>query len=84
MNAAAQILAMVCRAHGVHQTRVLGRCRERRLVMARHAAMLIIRETLGWSYPEIARFFHRDHSSVVAAIHKLESLTSEAPGGIYP
>lgn len=32
---------------------------------ARQDIMLYLREVVGWSYPAIGRFLHRDHTSVI-------------------
>ena len=42
-----------------------------RVQHARHVAMLIVRRSLGASYPAIGRFFRVDHTSAMYACKKL-------------
>lgn len=44
---------------------ITGRNRQRRYVRARQMAMLICRDYCGASYPEIARVFKRNHTTVI-------------------
>lgn len=37
----------------------------------RAIAMYLVRKHLGWSYPEIGRFFSRDHTTVMVAELKI-------------
>ena len=47
------------------------RYRAPHLVEARRVAMFVIRQSMRASYPEIARFFHVDHTSVIGACKKI-------------
>ena len=65
----------VCAAHGATVGEVLGRSRVPRIVVARHAAMAMIRglrseftERTIYSYPEIGAMFGRDHTTVMNAV----------------
>lgn len=67
------IVRQVAERHGVPVHHVLGVSRSPEHVKPRTEAMYLIRETGRFSYPQIGRFFGRDHSAVIAAVrrHKL-------------
>lgn len=50
--------------------------RSRRLNEPRRVAMFLIRELTAASYPEIGRFFHRDHTTVIYACRTAAEETS--------
>jgi chromosomal replication initiation ATPase DnaA len=43
------------------------------LVEARSVAMALIRECIKASYPQIARFFHMDHTTIMAACERISA-----------
>ena len=51
---------------------ILDRSRKNEYVFARHAAMFVVRERLNLSYPQIAKIFKRDHSSVMYGINRMK------------
>ena len=55
---------------GVDIDDVLGPCRRRPVVYARHRAMFICRRHLGLSYPVIGRLFGRDHTTVMHGVRE--------------
>ncbi len=73
------IIQAVAFGHGVSLCAVLGERRTQILVSARHEAMWRVR-ALQWrgmgrhghpSYPQIGRWFNRDHSTVVYAVQAI-------------
>lgn len=68
------ILAEVCAQYGVSANEMFSLRRERRIVIARWEAMLRIRNETSASYPQIGRFFHRDHTSVMHAMKRFALL----------
>lgn len=62
----------VCRVAEVSLDDLRGAGRTRRLAHARQAAMWLARQTTDASLPEIGRFFHRDHTTVIHAIRAVE------------
>lgn len=44
------------------------------IALARHVAMYLIRQHTRASYPEIGRSFHRDHTTIIAAVAKIQRL----------
>ncbi len=63
------IIAEEARKAGVAVDALLGRCRRRAVVRARHAAMRRVHDAFPRkSYPEIGRIFGRDHSTVMYAL----------------
>ncbi len=56
---------------------IKGKRRQRAIVRARQLAMFLAREVLDSSYPEIGRAFAKDHTTVLAACRKIESLVED-------
>ena len=54
---------------GAHIGEVIGESRRRDVVRARHRAMYLIKATKpGLSFPQIAKWFDRDHTSTIYAV----------------
>ena len=66
------VVEAVATAVGVDVEDILGEGRTTSVARARRLAMAVARWTTGWSYPEIGRFFGRDHSSVIHAVNRVE------------
>ena len=63
------IIEEVARAHGVRVADILGPCRERPLVKARHEAIRRVHQARpNMSTPEIGRMFNRDHKTILSAL----------------
>ena len=57
-----------------------GKDRHRSIANARHVAIYLCRQRLKCSYPELGRHFgHRDHTSVMHAVKKVEALRENDP-----
>ena len=54
--------------------------RHKALAHARQVAMYFARKLTKSSFPEIASKFHKDHSTVISAVRKVERLRDEDPG----
>jgi len=70
-----QVLVAVARAHDLPLARLLSPQRDRAVMLARQAAMTLLREA-GLSLPEIGRALGRDHSTVC---HGLEVGRARGP-----
>lgn len=62
----------VCQKHRLTMTELLGPCRLKQFVEARHEAWWRARRETVSSLPAIGKFFNRDHTTVLAAIRKYE------------
>jgi hypothetical protein len=68
-----QILADVSSFYSLTPRRLRGPERQRHVAAARAIAMYLVRKATFLSYPEIgSRFGSRDHSTVIAAVRKVE------------
>lgn len=68
-----QVLAQVARAYVVDDVEQLrGRSRDAHLTEARHVAWWIL-HTGGWSLPAIGELMHRDHTSVLHGVRRVEN-----------
>jgi chromosomal replication initiation ATPase DnaA len=62
------IQTVAAEQYGLTHAQLLGRRRLPRFVLARHIAMLLCLEMLpGASLPQVGRWFHRDHTTVLHA-----------------
>lgn len=70
-----KILQQVGERLNVSLPDMVGQSRRHELVVARQAAMLLCRNKLGLSYPELGRIFGgRDHSTIIHGIRKIQQL----------
>lgn len=68
-------IARACAEHfSFTMAQMRGRLQHAHLIRARHVAMFLCRVDARRSYPEIGRFFNRDHTSVMTADRKIFAL----------
>jgi hypothetical protein len=67
--AGAEITAVVAREFGVSEGMIMGRLRSKRVARARQVAMSGM-WLAGYSYPDVGRFFGRDHGTVMHAVKR--------------
>jgi hypothetical protein len=65
------LVTAAARRFHAHPSLVMGECREQAVVLARWYAMALIRAQFGLSYPEIGRFFNKNHGTVMDGIARL-------------
>lgn len=70
---ALEVAQAVCREYGVTEDRVFGGDRQAWPTAARHRIWMLIRHTLGLSYPEIAIMFDYDHTSIMNGVRRAEA-----------
>ncbi len=74
------VVKAVCNHFNLRSSDVLGKDRHRSVAQARHVAIYLCRQRLKCSYPELGRHFgHRDHTSVMHAVKKVEALRVADP-----
>jgi len=67
----AQLILLIAEYSGVSVGDLLGRDRTRYTVLARHAAIIVLRERAGLTYPHIARIMgNRNHATAMYAVKK--------------
>ena len=72
------ILDKTSQMFGFPVEEIIGKSRRRPLVTARQISMFVFRELTDMSYPAIARSFGgRDHTTVIHAVVKVQSLMKE-------
>ena len=68
-----QIILETAIKHGVTEAEILGPCRTKKYVDARHEAMWRARqERPDLSLPQIGNAFRRDHTSILSAVRKMD------------
>jgi chromosomal replication initiator protein len=80
--APASILEETAAYFGITVQDLVSKSRSRPLTTARHVAMYLLREHTGLSLIKIGECFHRDHTTVLHGIKKIESLMP-ARGSVY-
>jgi chromosomal replication initiator protein len=74
------VVRAVCHHFNLRSSDLLGKDRHRSVAQARHVAIYLCRQRLKCSYPELGRHFgHRDHTSVMHAVKKVEALRASDP-----
>lgn len=64
----ADVISIVSRIHKISEQELRGRKRQARIVAARHAAMVYMRQYCGISLANIGEIFARDHTTVMHAL----------------
>jgi len=68
------VITNVAHVMNFERTELTGPSRYRNRVRIRHVAMWLARKVTYASFPEIGRAFHRDHTSCLVAIRKVDAL----------
>lgn len=66
----ADYMVVAARTFGVTVPAMLSLCKNQDILDARRAVILIGRDNLGMTYPQIARIMNRDHSSIISAYRR--------------
>lgn len=67
-NTARQLLREVCLRYGFSADDIRGPRRQAKIAAARMELYYLLRTHTDWSYPHIARFLNRDHSTIVHGV----------------
>jgi len=67
-----QIMELVARHFRVDVDQLMGPERHKEIVLARQIAMYLLRNDGGFSLPQIGDFLHRDHTTVIHGVGKME------------
>jgi chromosomal replication initiator protein len=74
------IQRMVCHHFKLRSIDLVSKDRHKSIAFARHVAMYLCKQRLKCSFPELGRAFgNRDHTTVISAVRKVESLRSSDP-----
>lgn len=66
------IIDTVCKYYNVKKEQVLGKSRPKNVVIPRQMAMYIAREELNDSFPDLVKYFNKDHSTIVHAYERVQ------------
>lgn len=67
------IVDIVAKYYGISKNDILGKSRNKEIILARHISMWLIRNVLNKTYKEIGQYFKgKDHSTVLAAVEKID------------
>ena len=74
------IQRIVCHHFKLRSADLLSKDRHKSVAFARHVAMYLCKQRLKCSFPELGRAFgNRDHTTVMSAVRKVESLRTSDP-----
>ena len=71
------LVELVAAKHGITTKELMSPTRKKNIVEARQEAMYRIKVSTGYSILEIARFFNKDHTTILHAISKYERKSRE-------
>lgn len=74
-----EIVRAVEMVTGIRQDDLLGPSRYMRLCVPRWMAWYLARRHTASSYPKIARYFGKDHSTVISGIRRVEAIQAQDP-----
>jgi chromosomal replication initiator protein len=69
----------VCHHFHLRSSDLLSKDRHKTTAFARHVAMYLCKQRLHVSFPELGRAFGKDHTTVMSAVRKVESLRERDP-----
>ena len=69
----------VCHHFHLKSSDLLGQDRHKSKAFARHVAMYLCKQRLSVSFPELGRAFGKDHTTVMSAVRKVETLRDKDP-----
>jgi chromosomal replication initiator protein len=69
----------VCHHFHLRSSDLLSKDRHKTTALARHVAMYLCKQRLSVSFPELGRAFGKDHTTVMSAVRKVESLRARDP-----
>jgi chromosomal replication initiator protein len=72
------IIEQISRAYNVDPEMVKSKIRTKQITLVRHICMHALRDKFNMSLEQIGSFFHRDHTTVMEAIKKIETLLKES------
>lgn len=74
-----EIQRAVCHHFHLKDAELLSKDRHKTTAFARHVAMYLCKQRLSVSFPELGRAFRKDHTTVMSAVRKVESLRDQDP-----
>jgi len=66
------IVREVAKYFQVEEPTIVGKNKSKEVALPRQISMYLIRELIQSSFPEIGRYFNRDHSTVMHSVNKIE------------
>ncbi len=77
------IISEVCKFYNVSDTVIRSTQKNKGTADARQMAMYLIRSMTNLSYPDVGKEFHRDHTTAMHAVKKIESMMTDATNPIH-
>lgn len=72
-----EVIGLVANFFGVTSEEILSGCRRQRITMARHVTFFIMRRVGQCSYPQIAKAFGYDHTTILSGVDRIERLINQ-------
>ena len=77
-----RIVETVARHYDVPPSVLLGADRHKSVTEARHVAMALARQRVGASFPELGRYFGRDHTTCIYAVRRVHAALAPKSGRV--
>lgn len=68
-----KIFAAVSKKYGIPKNNIVGKSRSKEIATARHVSIYLIRQITEMSFPNIAKIFDRDHSTIISSFNLIAS-----------
>ncbi len=68
-----KIFAAVSKKYGIPKNNIVGKSRSKEIATARHVSVYLIRQITEMSFPNIAKIFDRDHSTIISSFNLIAS-----------
>jgi chromosomal replication initiator protein len=68
------VIEQISRAYNINSDLVKSKIRTKQITLVRHVCMHALRHKFNMSLEQIGSFFHRDHTTVMEAINKVENI----------
>ena len=72
-----KIIENISKRYDISVEDIKGKKRTKEIVSARHIAVYVVREVTGMSFPNIAKLFNRDHTTMLSSIDVVEEEMSK-------
>ncbi len=69
-----KVISLVAHHFSIDEKRLVGRGRSKEIALARQIVMYVLRNDCGLSLPQIGDLLHRDHTTVMYGVEKVEKL----------
>ncbi|MEE3928266.1 DnaA/Hda family protein [Mycoplasmopsis ciconiae] len=71
------VIETISKYYKISKKEILGKSRKKEIVLSRHIAIVLLRNHLNMTLTQIGTFFNRDHTTILSALKKIDSLKND-------